>query len=156
MCKDITKTKNASQFFWREAISTIVYTPNWVQLRKRVNKTPYEIWYGRTTNVSYFKVFGSKCYIKNDEWSGNFDTRSEEGVFLSYWTKRKAYKCQNLKKNKMIDSENVKVDKFSEYNEEHNIIKPEEYNELIYFEPEKVGTKKINTGNNNTPSITPQ
>ena len=47
--------------YWREAISTTMHTLNRGQLRVNSNKTPYELWYGRTPIVKYFKVFGSKC-----------------------------------------------------------------------------------------------
>jgi hypothetical protein len=34
------------------------------QLKINSNKTPYELWFGRSPLVKYFKVFGSKGYIK--------------------------------------------------------------------------------------------
>ena len=46
---------------WKEAISTAVHTLNKVQLKKDLDQTPYELWYGYKPNVSYLKVFGSKC-----------------------------------------------------------------------------------------------
>jgi hypothetical protein len=36
-------------------------------LRNNTDKTPYELWKGRPTNVKHFKVFGSKCYIKRED-----------------------------------------------------------------------------------------
>ena len=54
-----------SDGYWRESISTIVYILNRGQLRVNSKKTPYELWYGRSPSVKYFRVFGSKCYIKN-------------------------------------------------------------------------------------------
>ena len=72
-----------SDGYWREAISTIVYTFNIGELKVNSKKTPYEQWYGRTPSVKYFIVFGSKCYIKNlDKDLGKFDARSIEGIFL--------------------------------------------------------------------------
>ena len=49
--------------YWKEAINIVVHTLNRVQLKKDSFKTPYELWYGYKPNVSYLKVFGSKCYI---------------------------------------------------------------------------------------------
>jgi hypothetical protein len=39
-------------------------------LRNNTDKTPYELWKGRPTNVKHFRVFGSKFYIKEKmaEW----------------------------------------------------------------------------------------
>ena len=50
--------------YWREAIYTIVYILNKGKLKVNNDKTPYKLWYGRHASVKYFRVFGSKCYIK--------------------------------------------------------------------------------------------
>ena len=50
-----------SDGYWREAISTVVHTLNRRQLRVNSNKTPYELWYGRTPTVKYFKVLGANA-----------------------------------------------------------------------------------------------
>ena len=55
---------NVSKVFWREAVNTTVYTINKVQVQKNSNKTPYELWFGNAPIVKYFRIFGSKCYIK--------------------------------------------------------------------------------------------
>lgn len=50
----------------------------------RVNhtKTPYEVWYGRSPTIKYFRIFGSKYYIRsNEEDLGKFYARSNEGIF---------------------------------------------------------------------------
>jgi len=63
-----------------------------VQVRANNTKTPYELWYGRIPTAKYFRVFGSKCYIRRDEENlGKFDARSDEGIFLGYSNKSKAY-----------------------------------------------------------------
>jgi hypothetical protein len=65
----------------------------------------------RAPSIKYFKVFGSKCYIKRlDENLGKFDTRSDEGIFLGYASTKKAYRCYNLRLHKIVESEDVKVD----------------------------------------------
>jgi hypothetical protein len=57
------------------------------------------------------KVFGSKCYIKNnDENLGKYDDRVDEGIFLGYATNSKGYKCYNKRLHKMVDCINIKVD----------------------------------------------
>ena len=57
---------NVSIKYRKESIYSIVHNLNQVQLKKESNKTPYELWYGHKPNVSYLKVFGSKCYILKD------------------------------------------------------------------------------------------
>jgi hypothetical protein len=76
-----------------------------------VTKPPYELWKGRPTNVKHLKVFGSKCYIKRDDDNlGKFDSRYDEGIFLGYSSQRKSYRCFNLRLDKIVESENVRVD----------------------------------------------
>jgi len=80
--------------FWREAVETIVYTLNRTQLRPNNEKNPYELWKGRPDSVKYFKIFGSKCFIKiNDDSLGKFEFQVDEGRFPRYSNRSKAYKC---------------------------------------------------------------
>jgi hypothetical protein len=80
-------------------------------LRINSDKTPYELWFGRTPSVKYFKVFESKCYIKRlDESLGKFDARSNEGIFLGYASNKKAYRFYNLRLHKIFESTDVRVD----------------------------------------------
>ena len=74
-------------------------------------KTPYEIWFRRPASIKYFRVFGSKCYIKREYYNlGKFDTRIDEGIFLGYSSTKNACKCYNLRLHKIIKSANVNVD----------------------------------------------
>ena len=62
----------------------------WIECKsgKKTNKTPHELWFGHSPIVKYFRIFGSKCYIKRDDDIGNFDARSDEGMFLGYLLKK--------------------------------------------------------------------
>lgn len=64
--------------------------------------------------------------------NGKFDTKGDEWIFLGYCIKIKSYKLLNKRTNKIIRSASVKVDEFSEKNEEDNMKKLEGYYELIY------------------------
>jgi hypothetical protein len=60
-------------------------------IRSNSDKTPYELWKGRSTNVKHFRVFGSKCYIKReDKKIGKFDSQVDEGIFVGYSCKNKS------------------------------------------------------------------
>lgn len=107
-----------SHTFWKEAVSTIVYTMNQVLIKKGKDKTPYEYWIGKTPMVSYFRVFGSKCYIKRSEHQSKFDAKCDEGIFLGYSTKSKALKCYNNRTQRIMESINVRVDETFEKTEE--------------------------------------
>ena len=96
--------------FWREAVGTVVYTLNRTQLRPNCEKTPYELWKGRPALVKYFKIFGSKCFIKiNDDSPGKFDSWVDEGIFFGYSIRSKAYKCYNNRLWKIVESIDVKI-----------------------------------------------
>jgi hypothetical protein len=92
-------------------VHTTVHIQNRVMLRNNSDKTPYELWKGRPTNVKHFIVFGSKCYIKReDDRMGKFDSRVDKGILVGYSSSRKAYKCFNLRLNKLVESINVTID----------------------------------------------
>ena len=62
-------------------------------------------------SVKYFRVFGSKCYIKrNEDDLGKFDSRTDEGIFLGYSSTKKAYRCYNKRLHQIIESADVRVD----------------------------------------------
>ena len=61
--------------------------------------------------MKHFRVFGSKCFIKNnDEKIGNFDARADEGIFLGYASKSKGYRCYNKILHKIVERIDVRFD----------------------------------------------
>jgi hypothetical protein len=111
MARSMMNERNMPQTYWVEAIHTIVHILNKAHLRPHSDKTPYELWFGRPASIKHFKVFGSKCYIKNnDENIGKYDDRVDEGIFLGYATNSKGYKCYNKRLHKLVDCIDTKVD----------------------------------------------
>jgi hypothetical protein len=53
-----------------------------------------------------------KIYILKDTRKGKLDGKSGEGIFIGYSTKKKAYKYLNSNTNRIVESENVRVDEF--------------------------------------------
>jgi hypothetical protein len=82
--------------FWSEAVNTACHAINWLYLRRLLKKTSYELLTGNKPNVSYFRVFGSKCYIlvKKGRHS-KFVPKAVEGVLLGYDSNTKAYRVYN-------------------------------------------------------------
>lgn len=124
--------------YWRNVVNTIVYTINRIQLRFGAYKTPYELWFGNVPTVKYFRIFGSKCYIKRDKAVGKFDARSDEGIFLGYSTKSKAYRCFNLRLKKIIESAHVKIDEKFMVQERYH-----DYSPMIEEEPKPSTTETV-------------
>ena len=92
MARAMLYNKNVARNLWREAVNTACHTVNRVYFRPSTKKTPYELWKGRKSNVKYFRIFGSTCFILKDrENVRKFDSRSDEGIFLSYSSPSKAY-----------------------------------------------------------------
>jgi IS30 family transposase len=92
MARLMMDDKKIGQTYWVEEIHTTVHVINKAHLRPHSNKTPYEVWYGRPPSIKHLKVFGSKCYIKNNnENLGKYDDRDDEGIFLGYATNNKGY-----------------------------------------------------------------
>jgi transposase InsO family protein len=52
-----------SERFWSEAMNTACHAINRFYLHRLPKKTSYKLLTGNKPNVSYFRVFGSKCYI---------------------------------------------------------------------------------------------
>ena len=113
-------------------------------MKKDLFKTPFELCYGYKPNVSYLKVFGSKCYILKESRKGKFDVKSDEGIFLGYSCKSKAYRCLNLSTHKVIESAHVKVNEFAEKIEEESKKELEDYRIFFYIEPNTFPDTSIN------------
>ena len=59
-------------------------------------------------------TFGSKCQVLKESRKGKFYAKGDEGIFLGYSCKSKAYRCLNFSTHKIIESAHVKVDEFVE------------------------------------------
>ena len=87
MARVMLLNKNIPQKFWAEVVNTSCHIGNRIYFRAGTKKTSYEIWREKKPKVKYFKIFGSKCYILNDrENPGKFDAKSDERIFLGYFT----------------------------------------------------------------------
>jgi hypothetical protein len=92
-------------------------------LKNNTDKTPYELWKGRPTNVKHFRIFGSESYIKREDGRmRKFDSRVDKGLLVGYSNTRKEYKFYNLRLNKVVESINVTIDEIGreELKEEEN------------------------------------
>jgi transposase InsO family protein len=63
MARSMLVEYNVPDSYWVEAINTACHASNRLYCHKLLKKTPYELLIGRKPNISYFRVFGSKCYI---------------------------------------------------------------------------------------------
>ena len=82
--------------FWSEAINAACHAINRLYLHRLLKNTTYDPLTGNKPNVSYFRVFGSKCYIlvKKGRHS-KFAPKVVEGFLLGYDSNTKAYRVFN-------------------------------------------------------------
>lgn len=66
LARTMIKDSNLPKYFWADAISTTTHVVNRVLIRPLLRKTPYELYKGRKPNISYFRVFGCKCFVLNN------------------------------------------------------------------------------------------
>lgn len=87
-----------------EAVTTTICIMNRAQLQVNIDKTPFKLWKGRPTSIKCFRNFGSKFYMKiNDDELGKFDSKVDEGIFIGYSTRNKAYICYNKSIHKVME-----------------------------------------------------
>jgi hypothetical protein len=85
-----------SNQFWTEAINTACHAINHLYLHKILNKTAYELLLGKKPNMSYFRVFGSKCFILNKKpKNSKFAPEVDEGFLLGYASNAHGYHVFN-------------------------------------------------------------
>ncbi|GKC31913.1 putative ribonuclease H-like domain-containing protein [Tanacetum coccineum] len=98
--------------FWAEAVNTACYVQNRVLVVKPHNKTPYELFHGRTPTLSFMRPFGCPVTILNTiDHLGKFDGKADEGFFVRYSLNSKAFRVFNSRIR--IVEENLHI-RFSE------------------------------------------
>jgi hypothetical protein len=129
-------------------------------LKKNIDKTPYELWKGRPANVNHsLRVFGSKFYIKREDGRmGKFDSHVDKGVLVGYSSTRKAYKCYNLRLNKVVESINITIDETcrQELKEEENESMEQLYEEETKYEKEGEDEEDLTEKKEKVQQVTPK
>ncbi|GKG08129.1 retrovirus-related pol polyprotein from transposon TNT 1-94, partial [Tanacetum coccineum] len=69
--------------FWAEVVNTACYVQNRVIIVKPYNKTPYELFRGRTPDLSFMRPFGCHVTILNNHL-GKFNGKYDDGFFVGY------------------------------------------------------------------------
>jgi transposase InsO family protein len=89
--------------FWSEAVNTACHAIKRLYLHRLLKKTSYELLTDNNPNVSYFRVFGSKCYIlvKKGRHS-KFAPKAVEGFLLGFDSNTKAYRVFN-KSSRLVE-----------------------------------------------------
>ncbi|GJX24637.1 putative ribonuclease H-like domain-containing protein, partial [Tanacetum coccineum] len=95
--------------FWAEAVNTACYVQNRVLVVKPHNKTPYELFRGRTPALSFMRPFGCHVTILNTlDYLGKFDGKSDEGFFVGYLMNSKAFRVYNIRTRKVEENLHIR------------------------------------------------
>jgi transposase InsO family protein len=132
---------NTPEEFWAEAINTACYASNRLFLQKFLKKTPYELLNGKKPDVSFFRVFGCKCYIyKKRQHLGKFQRRCDIGFLVGYSSKSKAYRVFNRATGIVEETYDVEFDESNGSQGEHENL------EDVCDEPLREAMKNIPVG----------
>ncbi|GJT34941.1 retrotransposon protein, putative, ty1-copia subclass [Tanacetum coccineum] len=86
--------------FWDYALESATRILNMV-LTKKVDKTPYEMWYGNVPNLSYLKVWGCEALVKRDT-PDKLEQRSVKCIFIGYPKETMGYNFYFPPENKIV------------------------------------------------------
>jgi hypothetical protein len=111
MARSMLDEYKVSDSFWAEAIKTACHVSNRLYCHRFFNMTPYELLNGRKPNISYFRVFGCKCYIlRKGSRLSKFQIKCDEGFLLGYSSNSKAYRVYNKSKRFVEEAYHVQFD----------------------------------------------
>ncbi|GKC13948.1 putative ribonuclease H-like domain-containing protein [Tanacetum coccineum] len=95
--------------FWDEAVNTAFYVHNRVLVVKPHNKTPYELFRGRTPALSFMRPFRCHVTIFNTlDYLGKFDGKSNEGFFAGYSMNSKDFRVYNIRTRKVEENLHIR------------------------------------------------
>jgi hypothetical protein len=97
MARTMLGEYNTSDQFWAETINTACHATNRLYLHNLLKKTSYEHLTGNKPNVSYFRVFRSKCYVlQKRSKSSKFASKVYEDFLLGYVSNSRIYRVFNV------------------------------------------------------------
>jgi hypothetical protein len=112
MARTILEKYKTLDRFWAKAIYTVCHAINRLYLHYLLKKTAYELLTGKKPNVSYFRVFGSKCYILvKKARNSHFTSKVVEQFLLGYDSNTIAYRVFNKSCRLVEVTSNVVFDK---------------------------------------------
>ncbi|GJY13918.1 ribonuclease H-like domain-containing protein [Tanacetum coccineum] len=95
--------------FWAEAVNTSCYVHNRVLVVKPHNKTPYELFRGKTHALSFMRPFGCHVTILNTlDYLGKFNGKSDKGFFVGYLMNSKVFRVYNIRTRKVEENLHIR------------------------------------------------
>jgi hypothetical protein len=111
MARSMLSKYNVSDSFWAEAINTACHASNRLYCHRLLKKTSYELPIGRKPNISYFWVFGCKCYIlRKGTRLSKFQSKCDECFLFGYSLSSKAYHVYNQSSGLVEEASDIEFD----------------------------------------------
>ena len=96
MATTILDEYKTPDIFWCNAVNSACRAINRLYLHKKLKKTSYELLTGNKPKVSYFIVFGYKCFILNKKpKTSKFAPKVDICFLLGYGSNEHAYRVFN-------------------------------------------------------------
>ena len=100
---------------WGEAVVAATYVLN-RSLSSTSSATPFELWYGTRPDISNLRIFGSRVFAHvPDATRRKLDPKAQEGIFVGYSERSKAYRIWDPTVRKLIVSRDVQFDENNRY-----------------------------------------
>ncbi|GJX20835.1 retrotransposon protein, putative, ty1-copia subclass [Tanacetum coccineum] len=125
MVRSMMNLTTISLSFWSYVLESATCILNMV-LTKKVDKTPYELWYGKVPNLSYLKVYRCEALVKRDT-PNKLQQRSVKCIFVGYPKETMGYYFYFPPKNKIV------VARYAEFFEK-NLISQEASRRAVELE----------------------
>ncbi|KAL4352591.1 hypothetical protein GQ457_06G020380 [Hibiscus cannabinus] len=115
-CRSMLHARNVPGRFWAEAMTTTAYVINRLPQQRLHFLSLFEKLWKMKPRVSYFRVFGSVCYVfVPDHLRSKMDKKAVRCIFVGYDKQRKGWKCCDPTTGKCYVSRNVVFDEASSW-----------------------------------------
>lgn len=139
-------SKNMDLKFWAEAVNTAVFVINRSGTSTIQQKTPYEIWTGKSSKIDFFLPFGCEVFSHiPKEKRSKLNAKSEKCIFVGYDENVKGYRVWNTNRNKIEYSRDVKF-----ISSQPNVVNNDDTNKTLLSESTIITTVERSNESNKT------
>ncbi|GJY60109.1 retrotransposon protein, putative, ty1-copia subclass [Tanacetum coccineum] len=108
MVRSMMNLTTLSLSFWDFALESAIRILNMVPTKK-VDKTPYELWYEKVPNLSYLKVWGCEALVKRDK-PDKLQQRFVKCIFIGYPKETMGYYFYFPPENKIVVASKIPME----------------------------------------------
>lgn len=105
--RSILSESKLPKSLWAEAVNTAVYVQNRCINTRSGLSTPYQLWSGKTPDVSNFHIFGEPVIVKKTGSLKKWDDKGVEGRFVGYTQNFNTFRVFKSKEYCVISTCNV-------------------------------------------------